>query len=269
MTDVKSTNDQPRPEDSNPKARITRERSTIQFPYTDLLEAASLAKAVREVGGSACEWDQLAAKLNFVATGGGFRQRVMGARVFQIVEYSQKRVSLTNLGSRICDGEQEESAKVEAFLAVPLYKAVYDKFMGATLPPATGLEAEMTKMGVPQKQARRARQVFQRSAGQAGFFWSGKERLVKPAVNESGTPNGRLEDERDRDEVGNEDKVNGSKELHPFVEGLIKSLPRIGEPWPLGKRVQWLQAAVSCFNLIYPDDDPRGSVEVKLLEESK
>jgi len=193
----------------------------------------------------------------------------MGARVFQLVEYSHRRVSLTDLGSRICDQEQEESAKVEAFLAVPLYKAVYDKFMGATLPPATGLEAEMTTMGVPQKQARRARQVFQRSAEQAGFFWSGKERLVKPALNASGNPSERQEGERNRDEVGNDDKANGSRQLHPFVEGLIKSLPRIGEPWPLGKRVQWLQAAVSCFSLIYPDDDARGSVEVKLLEESK
>ena len=257
VTEADSTNDSLGHDESQPKGLSVRERSTIKFPYTDISEAVSMAKGVRHLGGSACEWDQLAAHLKFSATGGGFRQRVMGARVYGILTYVQKKVSLTDLGSRICDPEQEKSAMVEAFLKVPLYKAIYEKFVGATLPPTTGLEAEIANMGVSPKQAGRARQVFSTLREQAGFFWSGKERLVKPALNGGGTSKEHQEGGRDQDPVGSEDKTNGGKELHPFVEGLIQSLPSVGEPWPLGTRIQWLQAAVSCFNLIYPTMAPQ------------
>lgn len=45
--------------------------------------------------------------------------------------------------------------------------------------------------------------------------------------------------------------------LHPFVEGLLKTLPDPGADWAIGKRVKWLQAASNIFDLIYtcPDND--------------
>ena len=193
----------------------------------------------------------------------------MGARVFRLVDYHHKKVSLTDLGARICDSAQEESAKVEAFLAVPLYKAIFEEFSGAALPPPNGLEAAISTMGVPPKQAKRARQVFHRSADQAGFFWSGNDRLVKPALGKCEVAEKHKDDTRSQVEAGNEDKTDSGKLLHPFVEGLIESLPKLGEPWSLSKRIQWLQAAVSFFNLIYPDDESGASIEVRLLEESK
>ena len=269
MTDANSTDGGLGQGNADPKAHRKRERSAIEFPYTDLTEAMSLARAVHHVGGSSCEWDQLAAHMGLIATGGGFRQRVTGARVFRLVDYFHKKISLTELGAKICDSAQEEPARVQAFLAVPLYKAVFDQFSGTTLPPASGLESAMSKLGVPQKQAKRARQVFQRSADQAGFFWSGSDRLVKPALGTSGGAEEHKEDARSQGGAGNEDQTTDGRQLHPFVEGLIESLPNIGEPWSLGKRVQWLQAAISFFNLIYPDDDSGASIEVRLLEESK
>ena len=80
------------------------------------------------------------------------------------------------------DPQKGAAAKVEAFLTVPLYRAIYDRYAGSLLPNNIGLEKEMTELGVAAKQADKARQAFQRSAAEAGFFRQGSNKLVKPAV---------------------------------------------------------------------------------------
>jgi hypothetical protein len=102
----------------------------IAFPYLDLNDSIEIAKGVHELTGANCQWDQLAEKLNQPTTGGAFRQRVMTAKMFGFVTYSQGTITLTPLGSRLCDPQQEAAAKSEAFLNVPLYKAVYEQFRG-------------------------------------------------------------------------------------------------------------------------------------------
>ena len=57
---------------------------------------------------------------------------------------------------------------------MPLYKAIFDKNKGGVLPPAAALERELVGLGVSEKQKGRAREVFERSAEQAGFFEHGK-----------------------------------------------------------------------------------------------
>jgi len=59
---------------------------------------------------------------------------------------------------------------------------MYDKFKNGVLPPAAALERDIVELGVAEKQKDRARQVFERSAEQGGFFEHGKNRLVMPAV---------------------------------------------------------------------------------------
>jgi hypothetical protein len=39
--------------------------------------------------------------------------------------------------------------------------------------------------------------------------------------------------------------------LHPFVQGLLVTLPNEGEEWPAQARAKWLQAAENIFGLIY------------------
>jgi hypothetical protein len=39
--------------------------------------------------------------------------------------------------------------------------------------------------------------------------------------------------------------------LHPFIRGLIETLPVVGAPWPDEKRQEWVTAALGVFNLIY------------------
>ena len=47
--------------------------------------------------------------------------------------------------------------------------------------PAAALERDMVSLGVAEKQKDKARQVFERSAEQSDFFYTGRMKLVMPA----------------------------------------------------------------------------------------
>ena len=244
-----------------------RDRSTIDFPYGDLDDAVEVAKGVSHVGGSSCEVEQIAAHLGQPSTSGSFRQRILSSRIFGLVVSSAGKVTLTALGSKVCDSKQEKGARAESFLAVELYRQLYDKYKGTALPPVNGLEAEMVALGVARKQAAKARQVFQRSAQQAGFFWSGHDRLVLPSIKTGVEPSkdngGEETSKRTTERAGGGD---GGDSLHPLIQGLIKALPAPDLPWPVEKRKRWLQAAANNFDLIYTDADEAGDslvIEVK------
>jgi hypothetical protein len=238
-----------------------RERSTISFPYNDLDDAVNVAKGVHTVGGASCQWDQLAAHLGQTSTSGTFRLRMLAAKIFSVLTYEKNIVTLTPIGTRICDSKQEQSARAEAFLAVPLYSKVYEQFKGNSLPPTSGLEAAMVTMGVAQKQKERARQVFQRSAKQAGFFGYGNDRLVMPSIKASAaaTPAPEVEPEKtDKKKEKTEDERK-----HPLIEGLLQELPPSKSEWSTEDRKKWLEMASTIFNVIYKDsDDSRGSLKV-------
>lgn len=242
-----------------------RERSTIGFPYLDLDDAVAVTKAVHEVGGPSCEWEQLAAKLGMAAKGGGFRMRVLTAKTFGLLVYDKSTVTLSEIGLRAVDGQQEKSARVDAFLAVPLYKRVYDQFKGTSLPGNAGIENFMVSVGVAQKQKDKARQVFQRSAKQAGFFELSADRLTLPAIKGSARPAPRDDQQRDDEQSRPNGGGNGGgTTLHPFIEGLLKTLPQAETPWEIDKRAKWLQAAANIFDLIYTASDDSKSLSIKV-----
>ena len=233
-----------------------RDRSTIAFPYHDLDDAVKTVKGVHKVGGAVCEWDQLAATLGMSAKGGSFRTRMLAAKTFGVLDYSAWTVTLTDLGSRLCDPQQEKAARVQAFLHVPLYSAVHQQFKGGTLPPSSGLESTIMALGVASKQKARARQVFQRSAAQAGFFEFGADRLVEPNVN------GKNEGDDDHEKPA---KANHQAERHPLIEGLIATLPQAETRWTLEERRKWLQAAANIFDLIFTDDEEnKANLDIKV-----
>lgn len=247
-----------------------RERSTILFPYSDLDNAIRVVMGVHTVGGTACEWEQLAAQLNVAATGGGYRLMMLAAKIFGLANYGQGKVSLTPLGLRMTNPADDKAAKVEAFLTVPLYRAIYEKYKGVPLPPAGGLENEMAALGVAPKQKDKARQVFQRSAQQAGFFAHGPGRLVKPSVPGAGAPVPEQPKPEHVDKpLGGGGNGGGGTTYHPFIEGLLTTLPPASTEWKLDGRRKWLQAAANLFDLIYIDTDDSGkSLAITVKDES-
>jgi hypothetical protein len=253
--------------------KTKRDRSTIVFPYNDLEDAIGLVKGVHTIGGSSCQADQLAAQLKHPADGSTFQVRLNTARIFGLVMYSQGTVNLTPLGTRICDPQQEKSARAESFLNVPLYKAVYEQFKGGVLPPASGLDATMGSLGVAAKQKENARRAFQRSATQAGFFEFLQDRLVYPSMKGSGEPlpsgNGESQSNADSKKKGTNGGDGGDGTRHPLIEGLIKALPKGGDDWPLESRKKWLQAAAMNFDFVYEDSTKdQGSLKVSVEREN-
>ncbi len=108
-------------------------------------------------------------------------QKLAAARTFRVVAISRGNVALTDLGRKLIDPQTRAGARVEAFLAVPLFAALVNDYKGTMLPPDEGLEQKIHDLGVSVKQTTKARQAFQRSAELAGFFKMGKDRLVQPA----------------------------------------------------------------------------------------
>jgi hypothetical protein len=206
------------------RAEESRARSTIEFPYFDLSSALEIAQAVKQVGGTACDIKQLATKLNMAHDGGGFRSRLMATKTFGLIEYERGQVELTELGLRAVDTQYERAARVDAFLAVPLYKALFEKLNGQTLPPAAAVERMAEQLGVAPKQKDRARQAFMRSAKTAGLFELSSDRLtLPPAVSGAvaSEPRAPRAEERTR---------NGGGDEPPPIGRLRFEVPIPGKP---------------------------------------
>jgi hypothetical protein len=245
-----------------------REISTIEFPYADLDNVVALVKAVFNLGGS-CELAQLAAQLGHEsATSGGFRLKIAAARTFQVVELERGKVSINALGTRLIDEDDSRAAKVDAFLSVALYKAVYEKYKNSPLPPSAGLEKAMVDLGVSSKQKDKARQVFQRSAKQAGFFDFGTSRLIMPANIKVTAKQPEKRIENTQDDGRRKASTEREREHHPFIEGLLEKLPVADTEWKRDARAKWLQTAANIFELMYSDSDPDGTINIELKKTS-
>jgi hypothetical protein len=229
----------------------TRQRSTISFPYNDLASAAELAKAIfANVGTGACEDGQLAAWTNQSDKSSTFRVQIYAARIFGIISGEGSTHKLTDLGLELVDPSKEALAKVKAFLNVPLYLSVYERFKSGTLPPAPALELEMIALGVAPKQGERARQVFERSAEQAGFFLHGRARLVKPGILEK-----PLELQK-KDGAGSQKEEQSSSAVDPLVSALIKKIPPTGTEFTREARIRWLQMMEMALQDAYGEVTP-------------
>lgn len=159
----------------------TRARSTVSFPYADLAQVEELASRVARSLGE-CSPAQLAAWLGHsTLNSGAYRNKVAAARLFGVLDPARNRIRLSPLGSRLADPQGRREARVEAFLTVPLYRALYDHHLGRRLPALLGLELEMVRRGISPSQVKSARRLLMRSAGQAGFLEAGSHQLVLPA----------------------------------------------------------------------------------------
>lgn len=132
-----------------------------------------------------------------MTTNSTFRTKVATAKTFGMLGNQRGEAVLTELGRRIADPTTEAAARADAFMHVPLYRKLYEDYAGKLLPGDSGLEAEIERLGVPEKSSSRARQVFQRSAEQAGFFSHGRNRLTKPAAATVDSDHGDEVDDQD------------------------------------------------------------------------
>jgi hypothetical protein len=237
-----------------PTTKRTRIQSEIEFPYADLESAVELATAIHSHAGASCEDAELAAWLDQTASSGTYRSRRSAARMFGLIEITQGRVSLTQLGRDAVEGRQ---ARIEAFLRPELFREMYEQYRGQTLPPPPAIERHMAQLGVSPKQTDRARQAFQKSAQYAGYIDPTTSRFIRPG---SGVEAERKKSsDRDRNgSGGNSGGGGGGKEIDPIIRGLLDRLPNPGDVWPDPERKLWLDLLEGSFKLIYKDAPPSG-----------
>lgn len=240
-----------------------RERSQIEFPYSDMEAAEELASVLYAKGGGTAEPTQLAGWLDMSSNGGTFRSRVSAARIYGFVETSRGSVEITDLGRNVVDEQGAGAARVEAFLNVPLYEAMFQKNNGYALPPAAAIERQMVELGVPTKQRERARQVFQKSAERAHFIDQSSGRFIKPAVAPQ-QPRGETPPPPPPpgDGGGN---GGGDGKYHPFIEGLLDALPTTDRfaDWTVEEQAEWLRTAAGIFKLM---SKQKGRIEIEAKE---
>lgn len=241
-----------------PPAASERGKSTIDFPYLDLDNGVEIVKAVHKVEGDRCEWNQLATALDVAPEGGGFRQRMLTAKTFGLLTYEKGQVMLTDCGIRVTDPNHEKRARFEAFMNVPLFKQLFDRLNGQTMPPIAAVERAIENLGVAPKQKDKARQVFQRSAKQAGLFELSTDRLsIPPGLNQMPPP-GVKPDDPDAEKKRQRANDGGDRKLPPFIQGLIDKLPLPDTAWPLDQRAKWLVTAANIFDLMYTEGGNEG-----------
>lgn len=242
-----------------------RQRSRIAFPYTDYNGAAAVAAAIHgNVGHGTCSLSQLAAWMDTSVKSSSFRTLLSAARLFGLIESDgAESYRLTSLGTRVVDPAQARAAQAEAFLRVPLFAALYEKYKAGVTPPSAALEREIVGLGVGEKQKARARQVFENSAEQTGFRAHGANRLVMPAVVVL-PPAGNAGEGGGSGSGGNSGGAGGNGggsdvvlDLDPLLIALLQKIPPQGELWPKDRRVRWFRTFAMNVSQVYdPDDDP-------------
>jgi hypothetical protein len=254
-------------------ARRQVTQSKIGFPYRDLETAVSVALAMIGAGGVALKTDQLAGVMNLQAGSGNFVLKVTTARTFGLVNFANGMYELTDTGFAIVDRDEkrQRAARAQAFLHVPLYRRTYEEFKGRQLPPRpNGLEQAFIRFGVSPKSAQQARLAFDKSAAQAGYFAAGQDRLIEPILpSGGGFPPGRPPADNGGDRnvardiaagLGEEPERPAPSGLHPFIQGLLDSLPEPETNWAPEGRAKWLMTANNIFDLLY-----KGAGEIQVV----
>jgi hypothetical protein len=254
-----------------------REQSSIGFPYQDLDSGISVARAMMQGGGVPLSREQLAGVMNQSVGSGSFVTKVATARHFGLIVGNNGKYELTDIGFEILDNDsvRQKAAKAAAFLSVELYKKVFDDFRGKQLPPRPfGLEQAFVRFGVSSKQKTNARLAFDKSAAQAGFFPNGPDRLIAPILGVSSRVDSRAaaaaaDDGSNQNEIempaaARLEPAAAHSAYHPFVQGLLDTLPAPQTNWTVEGRAKWLQAAANIFDLIYQGN---GNIEIKAKSE--
>lgn len=268
------TNPSSAPPDASSATR-TRQMSKIAFPYDALADAEAIAEKIHaNVGNGSCTAAQIAAWTNQSSKSSGFRTQIAAGRLFGLIESEGAGYRLTALGRRWADPQSKRKAKVDAFLSVPLFAALFKAHSEGVLPPTAALEREIASLGVADKQKARARQVFERSAEQAGFFESGKNRLVLPAIKEGDVlpsdPGAGAGGGGGNGEGGGPGNGGGDDDLKldALLMALLRKIPAADEGWPQEKRLRWFKTFAMNVSQVYDADDKPVELTINVEDRS-
>ena len=252
---------------ADPKKGRRVQRSGTRAPYCDLARSIEVARAIHDDGGGVCTRNQLAPMLHYKsARSGTFLNRVGAAKMFGLVDQRGGELRVTARGQAIVAPVHDNAvakAKLDAFLAVELFRKVFDKYDGTTLPAAVGLENLLgADYGIIEGRRAPTVRILMSSAEQAGLFNSadGRSRMVKPVGLNEGhdpPPDDPLGGDGRKDSNGGGGRSGGggpeAGHIDPAIIGLLRRLPPGGTPLGTQKREKLISAFTSVVAFIYPD----------------
>lgn len=261
MADIKSVKDA-----KEASSEVSAARSGMNSPYFDLDASIKVAEIIHNKGGGAGTPDQLAAWLEYKSTRSGtYLTRVSAAnKHFGLIDTEGDRFIVTERAQKILAPVMPNDAveaKADAFLAVPLFAKVYERFRGSQLPQEAGLKNlfENTFKVLPDRVPQAVR-VFLSSAEQAGFFATtgDRSRLVRPAA--ANVPPQAIVTKKDEQPPAPEKPKGGGGDgptggVHSAIIGLLRELPPPGTPWTSQKKQRFLDAFKATVDFIYPEED--------------
>ena len=254
------------------KAGKERPKSGVAFPYYGLTESIEVAHAIHHGAGGAADRSQLAALLGYKSTNSGtFLTRVAAARLFGLIEPGDgNRIRVTNRGRAIVapiSPVQAAASKADAFLAVDLFRRVFDMFNGSELPEEAGLKNLFENdFGVVKTRIVPTIRIMKESADDAGFFkLGGLRRMVMPtagsgaALASSPAPKTETPAEEPPPRYGSGGGGGGDfGDIDPAIIGLLKRLPPGGTPLTTKRRQTLIDAFTATINFLYPEPDSGG-----------
>jgi hypothetical protein len=271
MTQVKVVPEQA----PDPKAGRERSVSGFNVPYFDLSDSIEVARVVRDSGGR-MNREQLAGLLKYTSTNSGaFKTRVSAAKAFGVVDQPEPNSDLiaitargTSIVAPVSDAEALK-AKIDAFLAIPLFKLIYDEYRGRELPADIGLANlfENTHKMLDTR-AMPSVKVMMASAETAGLFkinGAASRKMVMPILSGAGaaTLEGpRIQDPPPRIDLGRNGSGGGGgdgggepPDIDPTFLALLARLPKSGTQLSKTRRAQVIAALTAAVNWIYPDPE--------------
>lgn len=255
-----------------------RRTSTLVAPYYDLNDSVLVAKAIYEKAGGSCTREWLAPTLNYKGVkNGSFVTRVTAAKAFGLIDQQDDKLSVTPRGQSIVapiTPAAAETALVDAFLGVPLFKRVYEKYRTGELPQEVGLRnLFLTEMGVLKERVAPSVRVFMESADQAGFFRTAGTRrsLVRPHIASGSSHQPSADPKPNADQASGQSADTGRSDadrqqrnggsggngddtgakIHPAIKGLLQNLPSTDTPLTDKRRAAIVAAFKAAVDLAY------------------
>lgn len=267
------------------KAKVVtpKPRSEMAFPYYSLDKSIEVPKLIHERAGGRCGRGQLAGLLGYSGVkNGGFLTRMSAAKMFGLIEENCDAITLTERAKKILSPvrpSDAEQAKLDAFLAVELFRKVFEDFDGHTLPAADGLSnLFLTQYKIVPNQVAPALRNLMDSADSAGLFrvTGNRSKLIRPIIRNDGagappppaSAPAAADDDRQDDDNGSRGQRNGIRNgngggqfgpdlsgVHPALIGLIQNLPTVGAALGPKRRAALIDAFKHTINFIYPEEE--------------
>ncbi|MCH8987630.1 MAG: hypothetical protein IIA92_02360 [Chloroflexi bacterium] len=161
-------------EQSGERKRKRPVRSEYLFPAYDLGAALRVTERVEMDGGGTLTEEALAIALKESAKSSAFRLRALTARQFGLLHKNAETLSTTTLAKAIfkpTTGQEKAEALASAFLNIPLFKAVADRFKGTPLPQQEALRNILEReFKVEHDRVSTADRILMDSAREAGVM---------------------------------------------------------------------------------------------------